>query len=53
MHKLQVLYMGLYDISFLEDCSCISNGANPDEMPNDAAFHLGLHYLSKYPEYKW
>ena len=25
------------------------NSADPDEMLQDSAFHLGLHYLSKYP----
>ena len=27
----------------------IANSADPDEMPHDVAFHLGLHCLSKYP----
>ena len=26
----------------------VANSADPDEMPHDAAFHLDLHYLSKY-----
>ena len=29
--------------------SLIANGADPDEMPHYAAFHLGFHFLSKYP----
>ena len=27
----------------------LANSVDPDEMPHDAAFHLGLHRLSKYP----
>ena len=27
----------------------LANSADPDEMPNYAAFHLGLHCLPKYP----
>ena len=27
----------------------LENGADPDEMPCSAAFHLCLHYLQKYP----
>ena len=27
----------------------LANSADPDEMPHHVAFHLGLHYLSKYP----
>ena len=27
----------------------LANSAYPDEMPHNAAFHLGLHRLSKYP----
>ena len=27
----------------------LENGADPDEMPCSAAFHLCLHYLLKYP----
>ena len=27
----------------------LANSADPDEMPHYAAFHLGLHYLPKYP----
>ena len=26
----------------------IANSVYPDEMPHDAAFHLGLHFLPKY-----
>ena len=26
----------------------LANSADPDEMPHDAAFHLGLQYLQKY-----
>ena len=26
----------------------LANGADPDEMPHFAAFHLGFHCLSKY-----
>ena len=26
----------------------LANGAYPDEMKHNAAFHLGLHYLPKY-----
>ena len=27
----------------------LTNSVDPDEMPHYAAFHLGLHCLSKYP----
>ena len=27
----------------------LANGSDPDEIPHDAAFHLGLHCLPKYP----
>ena len=27
----------------------LANSADPDEMPPDAAFHLGFHWLPKYP----
>ena len=27
----------------------LTNSADPDEMQRYAAFHLGLHYLQKYP----
>ena len=27
----------------------LANSADPDEMPNYAAFHLGAHCLPKYP----
>ena len=27
----------------------LANSADPDEMPHDAAFHLGLHCLPNYP----
>ena len=27
----------------------LANSVDPDEMPHYAAFHLGLHCLSKYP----
>ena len=26
-----------------------ANNADPDEMSQSVAFHLGLHYLQKYP----
>ena len=29
--------------------SYLANSPDPDEMPHDAAFHLGLHGLLKYP----
>ena len=33
---------------FSEDLFTLTNSVDPDEMPHDVAFHLGLHYLSKY-----
>ena len=30
----------------------LANSADPDEMPHDVAFHLGLHCLPKFPVYK-
>ena len=36
-------------ISFYEHVFClILNIADPDKMPHNAAFHLGLHCLSKF-----
>ena len=37
-------------ISVPEDCLyfILANNADPDEMPPYAAFHLSLHFLSKY-----
>ena len=29
--------------------SKLTNSLDPNEMPHDAAFHLGLHFLQKYP----
>ena len=31
-------------------CFVLANSADPDEMPPDLAFHLGLHCLPRYPE---
>ena len=31
-----------------EDCFILKNSADPDEMPQCVAFHLGLHCLPKY-----
>ena len=31
-----------------KDCFYLANSADPDEMPPNAAFHLGLHCLPKY-----
>ena len=37
-------------IAFLsEDLFTLTNSIDPGEMPHNAAFHLGLHYLLKYP----
>ena len=33
---------------FLKIIFALANGAEPDEMPHYAAFHLGLHCLPKY-----
>ena len=35
-----------YDV--LKDCVIWENSKDPDELPHNAAFHLGLHCLSKY-----
>ena len=41
---------GLRCPSVHEDCFVIlANSADPDEMMHSAAFHMGLHYLPKYP----
>ena len=32
-----------------EDLFAFTNSVDPDEMPHNAAFHLGLHCSSKYP----
>ena len=42
-----------YYISFSEDLFCVANNADPDEMPHNAAFHLGLHCLPNYPFYSF
>ena len=34
---------------YLEAVLILANSANPDEMQHDAASHLGLHSLHKYP----
>ena len=34
---------------YLKIVFIIANSADPDEMQHDAAFHLGLHCLPKYP----
>ena len=36
------------DIAFI-----FANSADPDEMPPDAAFHLGLYYFAKVPVYRY
>ena len=41
--KINIVFLSL-KIDFV-----LANGANPDEMPTYVAFHLALHYLSKYP----
>ena len=33
----------------LKIVSILANSVNPDEMPHNVAFHLGLHWLPKYP----
>ena len=45
----QVVIFQLFHISIPEDCFYLENSVDPDEMPHYAAFHLGLHCLSKYP----
>ena len=45
----QVIIFKKYFLSFSEDLFVLANSADPDEMPHYAAFHLGLHCLSKYP----
>ena len=35
-------------ISVPEDCFILAYSADPDEMPHEAAFHLGLYCLPKY-----
>ena len=34
---------------FVKIVFILANSADPDEMQHIAAFHLGLHYLQKYP----
>ena len=55
--ELSILYFNVMQvklsiklcISVLGDSVFIqANSADPDEMPPYAAFHLGLHWLSKY-----
>ena len=33
---------------FLRICFVLANSADPDKMPHNVVFHLGLHCLSKY-----
>ena len=35
-------------ISFSENSFILANRVDPDEMPHNVAFHLGLHCLPKY-----
>ena len=37
----------------LKNVFVFANSTEPDEMPPNTAFHLGLHCLSKYLECKW
>ena len=45
----QVIISRKYYISFSENRFALVNSADPVEMPHYAAFHLGLHSLTKYP----
>ena len=39
-----------YDVILsLKAVQIVANSANADEMQHYAAFHLGIHYLQKYP----
>ena len=41
---LQVIISKKYQTSFSEDCIFL-NSTDPDEMPNNVAFHKGFHCL--------
>ena len=46
----ELSYNFTYNIPFLSlkfEC-VLANSLDPDKMPHDAAFHLGLHCLPKY-----
>ena len=48
---VQCTYLGV-KLKFKKKCFRLfnfTNSADPDEMPLNAAFHLGLHCLQKYP----
>ena len=50
LQKALLWSKGLRRPSVLENCFVVlANHADPDEMLHSAEFHLGLHYLSKYP----
>ena len=46
---LQVNKSSNYVLQDLKIVFIRANSAGPDEMPQNAAFHLGLHFLPKYP----
>ena len=48
----QVIISKQYCIFSMMINSVSANSAYPDEMPHYAAFHLGLHCLSKFPDFK-
>ena len=45
-HKSTFLNFNIF--LFLKIVYILANSADPDEMPHNAAFHLGLHCLPKY-----
>ena len=46
-HRLS--FFNYFIVLFLRTFFYLENSVDPDEMPHYAAFHLGLHCLSKYP----
>ena len=48
IEESEVIIYKRYSISFSDDQFFLANSSDPDEMPLNAAFHLGLHCLLKY-----
>ena len=46
---IELEFSELLCFSVPESCFNLSKSVDLDEMPHFAAFHLGLHFLPKYP----
>ena len=43
------IYLGVSGYFLSEDLFTLTNSVDPDEMQHNAAFHLGLYFLYRYP----